>query len=104
MMADDLPGAPALRHLFSIRAALTSRVDAGPGPTGRRSFNGVAEATFAGDRMRGTFAAGSGDWMLTRPDGVNVVDARVMVVTDDGAPIYMSFAGRVVIPPAVLVH
>jgi hypothetical protein len=40
--------------------------------------------------------------MLTRSDGVNMIDARVMLVTDDGAAIYMRYEGRVAIPPAVL--
>ena len=96
------PAAPRLRHLFTLNAALAERTDAGPGPLGRRSFNRVGEGSFAGERLNGVMSAGSGDWMLTRPDGINVIDARVMLVTDDGAAIYMRYEGRVAIPPALL--
>jgi hypothetical protein len=101
-MTQVAPAAPQLRHLFTLRAALAERTDAGPGPLGRRSFNRVGEGTVTGERVKGVMTAGSGDWMLTRPDGVNVIDARVMLVTDDGAAIYMRYEGRVAIPPAIL--
>ena len=96
------PAPPRLRHLFTLRAELNERIDAGPGPLGRRSYNRVGVGTIEGERLRGVMAAGSGDWMLTRPDGVNVIDARIMMVTDDGAAIYMRYEGRVAIPPAIL--
>ncbi|HEX7943414.1 MAG TPA: DUF3237 domain-containing protein [Phenylobacterium sp.] len=101
-MTQVTPAAPQMRHLFTLRAALAERIDAGPGALGRRSFNRVGEGSFAGERLRGVMTPGSGDWMLTRSDGVNMIDARVMLVTDDGAAIYMRYEGRVAIPPAVL--
>src|ERR1051325_2085831 len=101
-MTHATPAAPQLRHLFTLRAALAERTDAGPGPLGRRSFNRVGEGTVTGERVKGVMSQGSGDWMLTRPDGVNVIDARVMLITEDGAAIYMRYEGRVALPPSTL--
>ena len=101
-MTEIAPTAPQLRHLFTLHAKLGDRVDAGPGPLGRRSYNRVAVGTFEGARLKGEITSGSGDWMLTRPDGLNVIDARVMLLTDDGAAIYMRYEGRVAIPAAQL--
>jgi hypothetical protein len=62
----------------------------------------VGEGTFAGGRLRGEVLPGSADWRLIRQDITSVVDARVMLRTDDGALIYMSYGGRVVVPPELL--
>jgi hypothetical protein len=62
----------------------------------------VGEGTFAGGRLRGEVLPGSADWRLIRQDITSVVDARVMLRTDDGALIYMSYGGRVVVPPKLL--
>ena len=36
---------------------------------------------------------GGDDWTLKRPDGVMELDLRITLETDDGALIYMTFAG-----------
>ena len=88
---------PGLVHLFTMRAMLGSGLDGGDGPLGRRTLNAVAEGEFRGDRLRGDINPGTGDWMLTR-NGVRVVDARVVLRTDDGAVIHMSYGGRIMFP------
>lgn len=88
----------AMELLFTMRAELGPRRDAGPGPVGRRSYNAVTRGTFEGPRLRGEILPGSADWMLARPDGTIVIDARAVLLTDDGAVIHMSYGGRVVIP------
>src|SRR5689334_437600 len=94
----ESPGAPpGLVHLFTMRAMLASGLDGGDGPLGRRTLNAVAKGEFRGDRLRGEINPGTGDWMLTR-NGVRVVDARVVLRTDDGAVIHMSYGGRIMFP------
>jgi hypothetical protein len=85
---------PGLVHLFTMRAALVPGLDSGEGPLGRRTLNLVAKGDFRGERLRGEIDPGSGDWMLTR-NNIRVVDARVVLHTDDGALIHMSYGGRV---------
>jgi hypothetical protein len=90
---------PSFVHLFGILADLNAPLDAGDSPAGRRILDNCAGGTFEGERLRGTIAPGAGgDWRLLRKDGSSVVDARVMLRTDDGAIIHMSYGGRIVIP------
>lgn len=91
---------PTLRHLLTLEARLMPSLDAGDGPLGRRIFNAVAEGHFHGERLNGRINPGTGDWMLTR-GGIRVVDARIVLMTDDGALIHMTYAGRIWFDPAV---
>lgn len=88
---------PAFAHLFTMSADLAPSLDAGEGPLGRRTLNAVSRGRFTGARLNGEINPGTGDWMLTR-GGVRVVDARVVLRTDDGALIHMSYGGRIMIP------
>jgi hypothetical protein len=88
---------PRFAHLFTMRATLAPALDGGEGPLGRRTLNAVAKGDFIGDRLRGEINAGTGDWMLTR-DKIRVVDARLVLRTDDGALIHMSYGGRIMFP------
>src|SRR3982074_1506024 len=93
---------PGLPHLFTMRAALGARLDGGDGPLGRRVFNAATGGEFAGARLRGAVVPGSADWMLIRKDGSMVIDARVILQTDDGATIHMTYAGRAIFPADLL--
>lgn len=88
---------PGLTHLFTMRARLGPSFDAGEGPLGRRALNAAAEGEFYGSRLRGRLNPGTGDWMLTR-NRIRVVDARLVLLTDDGATIHMSYGGRITFP------
>jgi hypothetical protein len=87
-------------ELFEMVVELEDRLDAGAGANGRRILDRVRSGTFAGPRLRGTVETGS-DWGWQRPDRVQVIDARLMLRTDDGAVISMSYGGRVAIPADV---
>lgn len=93
---------PNLSHLFTLSASVGDSNDTGEAPTGRRIRDSVGEGTFVGERLRGQLMPGSADWRLLRPDFSSVIDARVMLRTDDGAFIYMSYGGRVVVPADLL--
>ena len=89
-------------HLFSIRAELREALDAGEAALGRRILNTVDQGTFEGPRLKGEINPGTGDWMPVRRDGTSVVDARIVLRTDDGALIHMSYGGRIAIPAEML--
>jgi uncharacterized protein DUF3237 len=84
--------------LFDMVCDLTERYDLGTGPNGRRIVDRVSSGTFAGPRLRGEVLAGSADWGSFRPDGIFVLDARLVLRTDDGALIHMSYTGRGTFP------
>jgi Protein of unknown function (DUF3237) len=89
-------------HLFSIRADLKGSLDAGDAALGRRVLNAVDKGTFEGPRLKGEINPGTGDWMLVRRDNTAIVDARIVLRTDDGALIHMSYGGRIAIPAEIL--
>jgi Protein of unknown function (DUF3237) len=91
---------PGFAHLFTMRARIGQSLDAGDGPLGRRTLNSPSEGEFYGSRLRGKLNPGAGDWMLTR-NRIRLVDARVVLITDDGAIIHMSYGGRITFPPHV---
>lgn len=97
----DLP-VVSCTHLFRMHAELNLALDAGEGPLGRRILNSIAAGSFEGSKLRGNLVPGTGDWMLIRRDGVMVVDARVVLKTDDDAIIHMSYGGRISIPSKLL--
>jgi len=67
----------------------------GDTPAGRRYIVGVRNARFISSRFqavqRGTSAA---DWMLLTSDSTAHIDVRLVVKTDDGAFVYVSYRGR----------
>jgi hypothetical protein len=82
------------RPLFEIRLQVPQIVDLGDTPLGRRRIATVTGGTFEGERLRGeVVGAPAGDWLLQRPDGVTVLDVRLLLCTDDGEHIYMSYRG-----------
>jgi hypothetical protein len=82
------------RPLFEIRLQVPQIVDLGDTPLGRRRIATVAGGSFEGDRLRGeVVATPAGDWLLQRNDGATVLDVRLVLRTDDGAHIYMSYRG-----------
>jgi Protein of unknown function (DUF3237) len=87
-------------ELFELVAELESRLDTAPGAEGLL-LDRVRAGTFRGPRLRGTVIPGGGDWGWRRAGGVQVIDARLMLRTDDGALISMTYGGRAVIPPDV---
>ena len=59
----------------------------------------VSGGVFHGPKLKGTVAGPSGDWMIRRPDGSNVLDIRILLQTDDGEKIYMTCRGISYTPP-----
>lgn len=82
------------RHLFTITITLLPTEELGSTPAGNRRIFPVAGGDFKGERVRGTVlpVAGS-DLLLTRPDGTSQQDVRMVLRTDDGALILMTYRG-----------
>ena len=80
-------------HLFTLTIDLGSIEDLGQTPMGARRIVTLSGGHFEGEELRGTVLPGGGDWLVTRPDGVTMLDVRLTLKTDDGHLIYMSYKG-----------
>ena len=86
----------ALRPLFTIKAV----VDAPPQLVGAvpqgytRRVMCVAGGHFEGERLRGRVLPGGADVVLERPDGGLHLDVRLVLETEAGELIYMTYSGR----------
>jgi hypothetical protein len=84
----------AVEHLFTINITTAAPVPIPDGPQGSRMFIGVTGGTFEGERLRGTVVAGSGgDYVTLRASGTMKLDVRLLLATDDGAHILMTYNG-----------
>jgi hypothetical protein len=82
------------RPLFQLTLHVPQIVDIGDTPLGRRRIATVAGGEFQGERLRGTVAAApGGDWILHRKDDVTVLDVRILLRTDDGEHVHMTYRG-----------
>ena len=91
------------RPLFDITLQVPQVLDIGETPLGRRRIATVTGGEFRGERLRGTVVgAPAGDWLLQRRDGTTVLDVRLLLRTDDGEHIYMSYRGVRHGPPEVM--
>lgn len=79
--------------LFRATLEVASVHDLGATPFGRRRIAEVTGGSFEGPRMQGRIMGGGGDWLLMRNDGILQLDVRVILETDDGALIYMTYRG-----------
>src|ERR1700730_3375936 len=84
--------------LFDMVADLDRGLRIGDGGFGRRVLFGSAGGAFEGPRLHGEVLPGGGDWALFRPDGAMTLDVRLTLRTHDGALIYMTYGGRLVVP------
>jgi hypothetical protein len=81
-------------YLFTITAQTVAPVMMQNGPQGTRVIVGVTGGTFEGPKLKGTVAAnGGGDYLTSRADGSVKLDVRIVLNTDDGAVILMTYNG-----------
>ncbi|MBU1374443.1 MAG: DUF3237 domain-containing protein [Alphaproteobacteria bacterium] len=78
----------------------------GKSPFRNRRVSYIAGGTVEGERVAGEVMAGGGDWseLGAGADGaaLTLVDVRSLWKTHDGAMIYVTYSGRLVIPQGVL--
>ena len=82
------------RHLFTIKMKLPPTLELGATPAGSRRVFTVSSGEFSGDRLRGeVLPQASSDLLLVRADGAYQQDVRLILRTDDGALILMTYRG-----------
>jgi hypothetical protein len=84
-----------LEHLFDWTAAVSNPIDVGAGPLGGRMIVNVNGGEFKGRRLSGKVLHSGRDWALIVPDGNLRLDSRIVLKTDDGACLYVTFQARV---------
>ena len=84
----ELSTRPLMKLLLDVGPATDLRGDSAEG----RLIYHVTGGSFEGDRLRGQVKPVSGDWVSVK-DGFARIDVRLLLETDDGAPIYMSYEG-----------
>lgn len=82
-------------HLFTLTAELGDSSNAliKNGPQGTRTIASVIGGSFEGPRASGTIVAPGGDWVTVRADRSIRLDVRLLLVTDDGESILMTYQG-----------
>ncbi len=82
-------------HLLTLKldVAFDAMVSIGQTPAGRRRIAPILGGTFDGERLRGKVEPGGADWVINRADGAMLVDVRILLTTDDGAAIYLTYQG-----------
>jgi uncharacterized protein DUF3237 len=88
--------------LFNLSGYVGEPRDVGATPRGTRRFYPAVSGAFEGPRLRGEVLPDGGDWLLLCPDGVLEQDVRLTLKTDDGAFIYVRYAGMRHGPPEVM--
>jgi hypothetical protein len=82
------------RHLITINIKLPPTLELGDTPAGNRRVFSVSGGEFTGDRLRGEVLPQAGsDLLLVGADGSSRQDVRLILCTDDGALILMTYRG-----------
>ncbi|NND00234.1 MAG: DUF3237 domain-containing protein [Gammaproteobacteria bacterium] len=83
------------RHLIdlALEVDFTDMQMIGATPAGQRRIAPVTGGSFTGDRLTGQVLPGA-DWVINRPDGVMLLDVRLILKSDDHALIYLTYQGR----------
>ncbi len=87
--------------LFEVRAELEKPEQIGDTPHGDRQIYYLKGGEFEGPKLKGRVRPGGGDWLAQRSDGVDELDVRATLETDDGALVYVSYRGLLHVPPEV---
>lgn len=82
------------RPLFTITMQLLPTLELGDTPAGKRRVFTVSGGVFSGDRLRGeVLSEASSDLLLVRGDGSSQQDVRLILRSEDGALILMTYRG-----------
>lgn len=94
----------SLKPLFKMQAdTANGHTHIGPVPVGyQRRVVFVTGGRFEGERLKGRVMPGGGDFLMMRPDGGMHLDVRLVLETEQGELIYMTYIGRRHGPPEVM--
>jgi hypothetical protein len=77
--------------IFQIEVKPPSVIGATPGHD--RRIGEISGGRFEGERLRGKILSGGSDWQSLRNDGTITLNVRLVMETDDGALIGMTYLG-----------
>ena len=80
-------------YLLTYTVGVSQLHDVGQVPLGLRHIDMLGPGSFEGPRLRGDVLAGGIDQKIFRADGAMNPDVRMVLKTDDGALIYMTYSG-----------
>jgi len=89
-------------HLMTLTLSVNGMQPIGATPNGNRRVGLVAGGKFEGPKLKGAVLPGGADWIIGRPDGSTTLDVRIVLETDDGATIGMTYRGMRHGPAAVM--
>ena len=89
----DVQKAVKTRPLFAMRLSVRPLQVVGETPGGVRRIGVVFGGVFEGERLSGEILDGGSDWQIARPDGALTLDVRIVLKTNDGAMIGMTYQG-----------
>src|SRR5436309_3358972 len=77
--------------IFQIEVKPPSVIGATPGHD--RRIGEIAGGSFEGERLRGRILSGGSDWQSLRRDGATTLNVRLVMETDDGQLIAVTYGG-----------
>lgn len=83
----------ALRHLCTIEVDVGGLQQIGTIGDSLRRVGPIVGGRFDGERLRGHVLSGGADWQTVASDGTTALDARMVLETDAGDLIGMTFGG-----------
>jgi hypothetical protein len=90
------------RPLFTMRLDVRKILALGETPTTARRVGIVFGGRFEGERLSGEVLDGGSDWQSVRPDGSTLLDVRLILKTDTGDLIAMTYKGLRYGPPEII--
>ncbi len=87
-----------LEPLFLIRANLGDTHMIGASGRGTRAIADVTGGSFEGEKLKGQVLTPGADWAVIDDGGFCHLDVRLVLKTDDGAMIYMTYTGFLEFP------
>jgi hypothetical protein len=81
------------RPLFIFVIDVTKPQVVGKTPGVDRRVGEILGGRFEGERLKGRILSGGNDWQAVRSDGAWALDVRLVLETDDGAMIGMTYRG-----------
>jgi len=93
---DDLPEVlknVRTRPLFVMHLKVRPLVVVGATPGGNRRIGLIPGGSFEGQRLSGQVIDGGSDWQAVRTDDSTTLDVRLVLKTNDGAMIAMTYRG-----------
>ena len=83
-----------VEHVLTLTCTTAPAIRIPDGPAGTRMVYAVTGGSFEGARLRGTVVtAPAGDWATLGADGVLRLDVRLVLRTDEGDPIVLTYRG-----------